>query len=333
MFSFNLKNKRNCIGNLELPKEKYLQIKAKLLEEMRFDLAKNKRLPGLEKIISASKPNHDGVAQACLARRASAEKTDRASIDKAYSETGTIILGKSFGAIERNAGWLSRAAARYEEEKSCVSGEPVHISAGYAWFSKFPKNRLLKLFEADAAGEALKISPSEAETLGLKDASRTLSKIAYYCPEWQVGTNHNNIDCPTTMDSANCYKCEISINAKSCGHCFWPRNSEALFGCYATGISSSFCLKCYYSKNLSRCLEVDSGRNCADCFFCHNCENCTDCIFCFNVKNLRYAIGNVEYSREEYLKIKKMLLYELNAELEKTGKIRKSIFELLSKRA
>ena len=40
MFCFNLKNRRNCIGNLQLTPEKYASLKAKLVSEMRGMLVK-----------------------------------------------------------------------------------------------------------------------------------------------------------------------------------------------------------------------------------------------------------------------------------------------------
>jgi hypothetical protein len=60
--------------------------------------------------------------------------------------------------------------------------------------------------------------------------------------------------------------------------------------------------------------------------FCHNCENLQNSMFCFNTKNKNYAIGNVEVGREEYMRIKKMVLDEVNAELDKTGALKRSVF-------
>ena len=89
-----------------------------------------------------------------------------------------------------------------------------------------------------------------------------------------------------------------------------------------------FCIKCYNSAKLSRCFEVDSSRDCSDCYFCHNCENVHDSMFCFNIKNKRYAIGNVEMPREDYIKIKGKVLAEICGELARDGEVRLSIYSL-----
>ena len=38
MFCFNTKNKHNAIGNVELPREKYLEIKKRILAELNREL-------------------------------------------------------------------------------------------------------------------------------------------------------------------------------------------------------------------------------------------------------------------------------------------------------
>ena len=133
MFSFNLKNRRNCIGNLTLPREKYLSIKAKLLEDMRGELERKKRLPSLEQIASAAKPDYSEVRRACASKPfAKQEKPDATHIETAFFETGKIVLGQTLGKMAKYDDWLFRSAARFEQGKSCASGENVPISTGYA---------------------------------------------------------------------------------------------------------------------------------------------------------------------------------------------------------
>ena len=73
---------------------------------------------------------------------------------------------------------------------------------------------------------------------------------------------------------------------------------------------------------------MDSCRDCSDSYFCHNIENCDNCMFCFNIKSKRYAIGNVEYPKEEYLKIKKLVLAELVSKIEKDKKLEMDIYNI-----
>ncbi len=47
MFSFNQRNRNFLIGNLEMPKDKYMELKAKLLGEIRDELRRKKKAPGI----------------------------------------------------------------------------------------------------------------------------------------------------------------------------------------------------------------------------------------------------------------------------------------------
>lgn len=51
LFSFNLRSKRRCIGNLELPQDKYNSLKEKLQEDIRATLDSRKDLPLIMEII------------------------------------------------------------------------------------------------------------------------------------------------------------------------------------------------------------------------------------------------------------------------------------------
>lgn len=51
LFSFNLRNKRNCIGNLELPQDKFTSLKEKLVGDIRQTLESKKNLKSIVEII------------------------------------------------------------------------------------------------------------------------------------------------------------------------------------------------------------------------------------------------------------------------------------------
>lgn len=51
-------------------------------------------------------------------------------------------------------------------------------------------------------------------------------------------------------------------------------------------------------------------------------------MFCFNAKSLRYAIGNVEVGKEEYLKVKARILASIFERLEKEKRLAHSIFNI-----
>ena len=58
-----------------------------------------------------------------------------------------------------------------------------------------------------------------------------------------------------------------------------------------------------FSKNY-RVFYSTNTHESADSYFLYNCKNCTDCIGCVNLRGKSNCIFNVQYSKEEYKKIK-----------------------------
>ena len=104
-------------------------------------------------------------------------------------------------------------------------------------------------------------------------------------------------------------------------------NSQNIFGGHNV-VKSSFGINIYNSNAIARGFEVDGCLSSSDIYFCHNSENLRDAMFCFNAKNLKNAVGNVQYPREEYLAVKKMLLAEIGARLEKDKKLPWDIYSI-----
>ena len=51
-------------------------------------------------------------------------------------------------------------------------------------------------------------------------------------------------------------------------------------------------------------------------------------MFCFNIKGKSYAIGNVEVGKEEYGRIRKLLLADIHSRLEKSKRLDRNIYNL-----
>ena len=327
LFSFNLKNKRYTIGNLQLPPDKYAKIKEKLLSEIRGELVKNKKLPHIYDLFNETPPNHSRMHDVFRSIPASTvKKPDLAQLEEAFRRTTQIIFGVPLWGISKYSPWLSKNIPGFEEGKSSASKKPLLVS-DYGDFLLMPRERMLNDNEAEWIGEKLAIDENEVNKLSLKNAPHLLNEIAYFNPEWQVGQLSNNVECPVSIDSSDSYRTIIGVFSKKCALGRWPREAEFIFGFHRMR-NSSFCIRCFHSENLSRCFEVSEGRNCTDCLYCHNVENVHDSMFCFNTKNKRNAIGNVELPRKKYLDIKKMVLAELNRELNETDSISLTIFNL-----
>ncbi len=328
IFCFNLKSRRNHIGNLELEVGKYREIKGRLLAQMADKLQKDKRLPSLLEILKLeSKP----VPKISVAARKKPLPEDKSKIEEAFSATTKILFGRALGGgVDAYGEWLAQSTHKTSKCISAASGRELTLPA-HANFPLLPKNRLLSDDEAHEFEEKNGISREEAEELGLENAHKIISKLAFFNVEEDTGTNSNIIESTYLFDSTSVYRSSVAVYSKCIAYSFWPRSCEFLFGCDSP-FDSSHDIHCYSCTNLTRCFELDCCGYCSDCYFCHNCENLTECMFCFNTKNLKYAIGNVEVGREKYMEVKKMVLAEIVAKLEKDKKLDLDIYNVGAKR-
>jgi len=324
-FSFNLKNKRYRIGNLELGRDKYESIKKNLLSELVSELKKNKSAPSLMDIVRASKA--EKPAGFGLPPPKSEERLDKQAIEREFSDTTKIIFGKSLIGMDNYADWLCRHTHQMQETKSAISGKrmlwvPYGIS-----LIPMPENRIVTIKEADLLGETTCISPSEAEGMSLKNAHKSIGKIAYFKVDVRDGQTNNLIDCSYCIGGSDCYYISMCVRPKYCAFGMFPKDSTNCFGMDSL-MDSNFCVKCYHSTKLTRCFEMDNCRDCADSMFCHNCESLSNSMFCFNVKSKRYAIGNAEIGRDAFMNVKKKLIDEILERIEKDNRLDLSIYDV-----
>lgn len=305
MFSFNLRNRRNMIGNLALPKEKYASLKAKLVGEIRETLGKKKDLDGIVDLVASGAEREPRTLGS---REVYREENAPKEVEDAFATTTGVILGKRLGPLVSYGQYLSKHVGEVYAAKSIISGKLVLIPP-YSCFLKMA-GRMMSLEESLEYGKR-GISESEVGGLTLENAPDKLREVKAFSPDVDLGTNIGLVECAVYgNDSAHSFRSFQVYKGKYSGYSQWPRNSEYAFGCFST-VLSRFTINCYNSFNLTRCFEVEGSYGCSDCYFCHNCEGLTDCMFCFNAKSLRYAIGNREIGREKYMEIKKRVLEEI----------------------
>jgi hypothetical protein len=319
------------IGNLELEQSKFLSIREKLLSEMREELEKNKKLPSIIELVGRGKDEKletPKIGQ--MEVKYSEPKTDKSKIESEFAKTYSTLFGrKPNGGIDDYSEWLIRHTRPTLERVSAMSGRKL-ILAPHAQYANLPKDRLLSSEEAEAFGKSVKLDASEVEALSMKNAHEKINKLAFFDIEMADGANDNIIDCAIYADSVNCYKSSVTVYTKNCAYSFWPRSCQYLFGCDSP-FDSTFCINCYSCTQLSRCFEIDCCGYCSDLYFGHNCENVHQSMFCFNMKNRRNCIGNAEYSKEDYGRIRGSLLSQIADELEKSKDFKLDIYNIGSR--
>lgn len=245
-------------------------------------------------------------------------------IETAFQETSAILFGRRLSDIETYRAWLLEHVGEALHVKSHVSDNIVYVP-NILFFSSIKKN-MVTLEESLELGKR-QISEQDANLLSVSNVSEKLNEIKYVTSDVMLGQNQDLRKTSTCMHAQHCFDGYWYIYSKCDGYCAWPRESEYCFGSHYL-FASNFSMKCHNSVKLARCFELSDCTNCTDCYFCHNCEGLSNCMFCFNAKSLRYAIGNIEIGREEYMKIKNMIISEIAEKIEKEKRLDVNIYNV-----
>ncbi|MCX6771466.1 MAG: hypothetical protein NTX79_05420 [Candidatus Micrarchaeota archaeon] len=321
MFSFGQRNKSYCIGNTQLPKEKYLELKRKILAEVADILEKEGSFPSLGELVPNVKPR-----AASLALAPEKQVQNMAPIEKGFATTYNILLKRLPGSIKDYEGWLSARTIGVHEVVTSF-GSITHVPDSMPVLKDFPRQRLVTARESF---ELAKLQMPQASMTGLEGVLGALGDMAYFTNELSDGQNSNLIACPHAYNVVNAYKGYDGVYAENVALSSMALNSKYAYGCHRV-LESQFSLKCYNSQYLNRCMELDSCNRCADSYFCHNSEALSECMFCFNMKGARHTIGNTALPKEQYAQVKGALVGQIADELGKSKGLRLSVFGIAGK--
>ncbi len=318
MFSFNLRGKNHMIGNLQLARERYMPLKEKLVGEMAEKLKKDKRLFAMGDIAQMAGGKESGkkieVGPGSVPKE----------VEAAFASTCRIVLGKEHksGMV---APWLmSRAIGR---KKIKGAGALPTYTVDSPLGRQIGRGELVTFDEAMKSASS-KMELGENELPSLDEIAKRAAKHAYFSMEFREGQNQNTQDTVEAFNSTDVYRVWWSLISKHSAYSTVVTESEHIFGGWGRIMFSQFCIGCDNSMYASNSFESDSLYKCRNCYFSHNCENVEDGIFCFNAKGLRYAVCNTQVSKEEYARVKKMLLEYVNGKLERDGKLDVSAYNI-----
>jgi len=319
MFCFGKRSAMHAIGNLALPKEKYLQLKKKLLAEIAGWLMKEKDFPALFELVPAGLPKNPPSISA------KAEPPgDMKPVEEGFASTCRVVLKKELpGSIQDYEKWLSENTVLVKEAATPFGGETVYPEE-FTVYPHFPAERRTNIREMMALGKTVALQEKEVESL--KSVIKALPKIAYFTSEFEAGDNFNNI-LSICFHAVNSYKVYDATYAENNAFGFMALHSKFTYGCNRP-LETEFAIKCYNSVYLKRCLELDSCEKCADTYFSHNCEALSDCMFCFNLKGRRNHIGNTEFPKEKYAAVKDAVLEQVVDELSRKKKLALNIYNV-----
>jgi len=323
LFSFNLRNKHNCIGNLQLPKDKYFELKTKLVSEIKEELKKNKKFPSIFELIQNEDPKQEAIE--ILQKVQKRKEGDLKPIENAFRSTFKVLFKKDAEGIAPYEDWLYKNVPKVREIITATNSKAYTLRPEfYKIYSKIPEKRVFTFEETSVLGE---LHLEEADIINIEKIKENLPKIAYITDEYFSGRYENLIQFGGGADNFHVYKTDGAKRTEYIGLSSFPLDSKFLFGSVRP-TNCQFVIHTYNSNALVRCFEADSCERCSDTYFAHNCEGLQDAMFCWNTKGKRYAIGNAPLPPDQYRKIKDMLVEQMADEILKNKELKYDIFNI-----
>ncbi|MCX6770552.1 MAG: hypothetical protein NTX79_00700 [Candidatus Micrarchaeota archaeon] len=320
IFGYNLRGKRHVIGNIELPKDKYLSIKQKLTGEIADELEKKGRARSTSDIARMAAKDADSQGDIQFIPTLPAPP----GVEKAFSETMKLVLGVERKPIADYVPYLQERTLRVMKVKGKF-GTPA-FNSGFSLVKEIPPSSLCTLSEAMKQDKP--VLAEQELSLPLEKMEAIVSRNAAFTLDFVDGACRDYVDVSQVIESSEVYSSWDATSSQRSACCDGIIQSKYVFGGSWRQLDSEFCVKSCDITVCKRCFEIDGCTNCSACYFCHNLEGCEECLFCSNVKGMRYAVLNQQLPREEYARVKKLMLDYVNAEINTKKRCSRSIFAL-----
>ncbi len=237
-------------------------------------------------------------------------------VDKIYSKlnslwkkTCNIVLKGEVGDLKEFEPYLKEVMYPTKTYPSCINNEPVHVLSTF-----MPKQGRYITYDQISQYSAPSLSINE-----IKDIDSIVEAIKdnwVYIGNTILGNSEDVVDSTAVYNSKQIYCCNdvgdcqhmaFVSRAKLCSYCFggdWGGNCQFLI--HSTELSFN-----------NRGFEAHACWESNDVYFSFLTKASSEIIFCFGGSGKRFAIGNLQLSKDKYLKIKEKLLEDIRTELQR----------------
>lgn len=194
----------------------------------------------------------------------------------------------------------------------------------YAFDLKLP----VEVFDSTTGESTWAISANPSKFITMKNASaeakgkdfmvpkrdfNTVEEIIAAWQETNLTTTERYLESINIAKSDNIYgsdgvyNSQDIVNSKNLLFCGSIQNSEFV-ACSQRSNSLAYCIRAEDSKACSNSFNVIWSNKISNSFFIQDCFDLQDCIFCSHLSSKQYCIANMQFDKEEYLRLKDMIL-------------------------
>lgn len=117
----------------------------------------------------------------------------------------------------------------------------------------------------------------------------------------------NITESDTIYFSENVYRSQDVTKSKHILFCNGVNTSEYLIASQRSG-GSTYCIRLEDSGECSDSFNVAWSKNIVSSLFIQDSSNLYECMFCSKLKDKKYCIANMQFEKEEYYRLKQMVL-------------------------
>ncbi|HSX31137.1 MAG TPA: hypothetical protein VLE99_04430 [Candidatus Saccharimonadales bacterium] len=105
----------------------------------------------------------------------------------------------------------------------------------------------------------------------------------------------------------NVYRSQDIRKSKNVIYCDGGEGNEYVVACQRSG-GLTYCIRTEDSGECSNSFSVVWSNNIVNSLFIQDSSNLYECMFCSKLKDKKYCIANMQFEKEEYFRLKKMVL-------------------------
>ena len=137
-----------------------------------------------------------------------------------------------------------------------------------------------------------------------------IKKLQNVVPRLGLNVINSNENSEFINHSGSCKNCYLIFAAEFDEDCLYGYQVIKSVGCTDT-CDCTESHYCYEVIDVDQCHSLFFSQNCTNCSssaFLFDCKGCTDCLLSTNLRNKHHVIRNTQYSKEEYLRLKKEIM-------------------------
>jgi hypothetical protein len=179
-----------------------------------------------------------------------------------------------------------------------------------SWVDKLEPMRFMTNAQADKLGSNDEFARPTKELRTVEDVLAAWKEVHTLVSE-HVMNSENVSESDKVYRSQNVFRSTNILDSNNVVLCEYDSQCEYTIASRRSG-TSQYCIRLDNSVNCSSSYEVALSAKVSKSMYIYNCFDMYECLFCTNISGKKYCIANMQYEKEDYFKIKALVVSWIN---------------------